>query len=91
MESIDEIKSLITLAGSRRLPDLEQEIFANQELVQLYLHTLCEVDSTSQNWSFLAYHYATVRMQARWPEAEHIIYANVSIAYYYNKRFKLIP
>ena len=77
MNSTDELKTVIALAGNRRLLHLEDEIFANESLTTLYLHTLCGFSITTYTGNHdnaaLVLYYAMHFMHERWPQAEHIL------------------
>ena len=82
-----QMKTIITLAGNRRLPHLEEEIFTNRVLTKFYLKQLCK-DFTWCNVSGctgpeLAVTYAVDVLHGRWPEAEHLFVENPMLAYQY--------
>lgn len=85
----DEIKTVIVLSGSKRLPDLEVEIFADEELATLYLHNLCKEEDWYdgyENNTCLAFFYAVYTLGTRWPVAEVLISPKYSWHWY--RRYK---
>ena len=82
MTNIDEFKTVITLTGNKRLPHLEEEIFADEELTTLYLTNLCKELKYYSGYNVLtdnpynAYIYARDVLQCRWLIAEPIIRMN---------------
>ena len=95
-QTIDEIKTVIALTGSKRIPELEAEIFANNDLRYFYIITLCK----QYNWYFeprsryslaiLAYDYSVYVMRAPWPDAEPTIRHNSAYHSEYCRKFKHI-
>lgn len=80
MDNIEELKTLIILSGNKRLPDLEEEIFSNKELTNVYLRELFVVYPdkdfyihNSHHIDTLVYTYAKHIIRGPWPEVEHII------------------
>ena len=78
--AIDELKTVIILAGIKRLTHLEEEIFANEELTTLYLHSLCKEETWydinhvhAMSNSFLVAHYSVYVIEDFWPSAEVIL------------------
>ena len=91
MQSGAELKTILALAGSKRLLHLEEEIFANNELTSLYLNNLCNGDIKpvpGRDNAYLAYFYAITTIKCRWLEAEHIIAADPESAYWYALTFQ---
>lgn len=80
--TIDELQLLLTLNGNKRLPHLEEEIFANytkhaSTLAHVYLHNLCKDCkwySIAHDDDTLVLHYALLELGSRWVEAECVIY-----------------
>ena len=90
MTNIDEIKTLITLTGSKRIPHLEKEIFANECLTELYLTQLCtEYSMFNYNKCYYVFFYAIGIMKAPWPEAESTIKEDITIYSLYRKNFNI--
>lgn len=70
--NLNELKILLALNGGQRLPHLEVEIFANEELTELYtISYLGRWMIIDIPWK-LQYH-AKHAMKCRWPEAEIVI------------------
>ena len=81
-----ELKLLLALNGNRRIEHLEEEIFADRVLAELYLTSLCKSYSwydTSSPVSELAYIYVAEVIGGPWPAAEPIILSTAEDAYYY--------
>jgi hypothetical protein len=80
---LDELKMLLALNGNRRIPHLEEEIFASKKLYTFYLEELIDrkmpelmlynIDSEYFNSPWLAYKYALDVIKSRWTEAEAVI------------------
>ena len=75
----DDIKLMIAIAGNRRLPHLEVNIFADHELTCFYLTILCkdlywwDPINTHLECAWAAYYYFKDVLRCRWPEAEALI------------------
>lgn len=72
----NKLKALITLSGNKRLPHLEEEIFADTELTLLYL-TAIDPDGMACVCAdaiplFLVLYVSDV-IKGPWPAAEHLI------------------
>ena len=79
MQNTDEIKVVITLTGPKRLPHLEAEIFADENLTTLYLNTLCKDQLWANQHTHNLYHacyYARFVMNSKWYAAEAMISRN---------------
>ena len=91
LTTTSELKTLIVLTGNRRIEHMEQEIFANRELTELYAHTLCR-DLASNIYrpstAYLLVFYASQVIKQRWLVAEPIIAKDRSVAHYYDSHFK---
>lgn len=75
----DDIRAVITLSGSKRIPHLEEEIFANDELTEFYV---CTLVADMQLFVYkgrniivddIIFDYSTKVMGERWPAAEHLL------------------
>ena len=87
--AIDELKTLIALAGNKRLPYLEVEIFADSELTKLYLHNLCKEYhwySASNPIIQLAFRYVCAVNLGRWSAAELLFAQDPQFAYLYARQ-----
>lgn len=84
MNNIDnEIKTIIALSGNRRLPELETEIFSDEELTTFYLTALRGNTSITPTNGNIAFWYANKILKSRWHEAEDIIMKNPRYACWY--------
>ena len=94
--AIDELKTVLVLAGNRRLPHLEEEIFADEELTTLYLTNFCKdlwwytqlgVSTLGQcpieSMAHIAFCYAYYELKAAWPVAEPLITTNLLATHWY--------
>lgn len=72
----NELQILLSLNGNRRLPHLEEEIFADSGLTMLYLNTMhtdeVKYDCPASMAAFIRY-YASYVMCNRWKNAEPVI------------------
>ena len=92
MCDLNELRVVMALAGAKRLPHLEEEIFANTELTTIYLNNLCKdtvLYSRSGSNTLLAVCYALCIMCERWPAAEALIYTNPGYWRDYCREFKI--
>lgn len=81
---IEELKLIAKLA-SCRLPHLEEEIFKDIELAEIYIDSFVDTEMIrpSRNLYATIYHYAVIVLQGRWWAAESTIITNAKWAFYY--------
>lgn len=77
----DELSSLVLLSG-KRIPHLEEEIFASKSLTECYLDLL-DKRRTLVPYSIVAYQYARNVIGGRWQAAETLIAQNEYSATWY--------
>lgn len=83
MTTTTELTTILALVGNKRLPHLEEEIFADTALTEIYLRKLytgLQIRFSSEYYDNNCHHpdtlileYARTVLNARWLEAEHLI------------------
>ena len=88
---MNDIKLMITLSGSKRLPHLEADIFKDAELTCYYLNAICkDLDwyytcNAKDDCSIAAYRYAVHVIKGRWLEAEAVINSAETGKFWYTR------
>lgn len=90
----NELKTIITLSGNKRLPDLEEEIFSgNHEIIEFYLRLICRHEDwyagNFDDIGIMVDFYATRTLGQRWFAAEIILDNYPDWKLHYESWFKI--